>query len=387
MSPTEARIAAVLGIAFMLMILAAVFEDYSGGRLSVLFVALFWAPMLVLHELGHAVVARMLGWRVREIVIGFGRDLWQWQIGETRVRIKLAPVEGYVLPAPADAKGVRLKSSLIYAAGPGAELLLLAVLILVFGKDAVFSGSDEVGLVALQSLAIVILLGAGFNLLPFSTDGAVSDGLGILSSPFLSDEAIELRLLTFELRELQRTLDRGDAAAAVATADAFLRRFPNNLVLQLQFANALSANRQVDDARALVREKLADAALSTERRLAWLQQQAMVELHADEPSFLVLDLALQKALAESPRATSLLAIKGASLVLQGRVEDGGNLLADAWRQNDGSARDADILAYLVIAAHRHGDRKATEHFQQSFAQINRSRWLEQRVSKLTARAA
>ena len=79
LSQTEARISATVGILFTIMILLAIFEEYSAGRLSVILVLLFWIPMLVLHELGHAIAAHLLGWRVKEIVIGFGRELWQWQ--------------------------------------------------------------------------------------------------------------------------------------------------------------------------------------------------------------------------------------------------------------------------------------------------------------------
>lgn len=387
MSPAEARISAIVGIAIALMILTAVFEDYSTGRLSIVFIILFWAPMLVLHELGHALAAKLLGWRVREIVIGFGRDLWQWQFGETRVRIKLAPVEGYVLPAPREAHHVRIKSMLIYAAGPGAELLLLGLLLAVFGYDSVFGGANEIASVALQSLAIVILLGAGFNLLPFRSEGAVSDGLGIISSPFMSDESIELRLLTLELRELRALLNSGETEIAVRNVGEYLRRFPHNLALQLLLVSALSANRQIEAARDYVRDNLATPNLSTARRQAWLQQQASIELDAYEPSYLVMDLALQEALAAAPSRSSLLAIKGASLVLRGQIDDGGNMLADAWRNNDGSANDADILAYLAIAAHRRGDRAATTHFQTSFEQINQSRFLAERVRQLTGRTS
>ena len=215
MTANETRISIVIGVAFSATMLATVFEEYSPKNLSILFMLLFWVPMLILHEAGHAVVAKLLGWRVREMVIGFGRDLWQWQIGETRIKIKLAPIEGYVLPAPMEPEHIRLKSALIYAAGPGAELLLLAIMLIVFGWETIFGESDETFRIALKSLAAVILFGAGFNLLPFRSEGAVSDGLGIISSPFMSSDAIEWRLLTFELREIQQFLETGETKKAV----------------------------------------------------------------------------------------------------------------------------------------------------------------------------
>ena len=383
MSPAEARISAIIGIVFTIMVLFAVFEDYSVQRLSVVLVLLFWVPMLVLHELGHAIAARLLGWRVREIVIGFGRDLWKWQVGETRIRVKLAPVEGYVLPAPKSASYVRTKSMLIYAAGPGAELLLLGILIQIFGWEFIFGGSGDLLQVMLQSLAIAILLGAGFNLLPFSTDGAVSDGLGIISSPFLSDASIELRLLTFELREMQAMLDAGDANRAVLSVKDYLGRFPSNSALQHILVSALSTAGETEEAREYIRAKLSDATLPEENRETWLYQQARIELNAETPSWMVLDLALQKTLARSPRDPGLLATKGAALILRGQTQEGGEMLADVWRRNNGNVLDAEILAYLTIAAHNVGNRDATAEFGNAFMHCNRSIALASRVQQLT----
>ncbi len=385
MTQSEARISFVFGLAITLLFLAAIFDEYSPKKLSILFYILFWIPMLAVHELGHAFAAKLLGWRVREIVIGFGRTLWQWQIGETRIKIKQAPVEGYVLPAPVEPKQIRLKSMLIYAAGPGAEILILALMLLLFGWDTVFNDSDQTSLIALKTLAIVIIVGAGFNLLPFRTEGAVSDGLGILSSPFMSDEAIETRLLTFELREVQQLLENDDADRALRLLEPLLEQFPGNLILLLTYGSALSASHQDDRARDFVRKNLANAGLRDDKRRDWLLLQAHVELGTDEPDYMTLDLALQKALAITPDAPDLIATKGASLVQRGKYEDGGSLLAQAWRSNDGSASDALMLAYLAIAAKRSRNMAATEHFRTAFNQVNRSKALHNRVSRAFGR--
>lgn len=380
LTPGEARVSAILGLLITLFFAAAIFEEFSAKKLSILFYFLFWVPMLVLHELGHAVAAKALGWRVREIVIGFGRTLWQWQIGETLVKIKLAPVEGYVLPAPAAPRNLRLKSTLIYAAGPGAELLLLAAMIALLGWDTVFNRSDEILLVAVKSLALVILVGAGFNLLPFRTEGAVSDGLGILSSPFMSDEDVETRLLFVEIRDIRSLLENKQPARALQLLRDLIARFPLNVVLQLLYGLALAENGEVEAARDHALRALQEPEMTPVRRREWLLLQARIELLADEPAYLVLDLALQKALKIAPNNPETLAIKGASLVRRMRNEEGGNLLAEAWRRNDGSADDAFMLAYLAIAAHRCGQPGASAHFRQAFEQINRSRTLQQQVS-------
>lgn len=383
MTDSEAKTSAIVGTIITVLFLAAIFEEYTPQKLSIIFYIVFWVPMLVLHEFGHAFVARMVGWRVKEMVIGFGRTLWLWQVGETRIKIKMAPVEGYVLPAPVDTRNVRLKSMAIYAAGPGAELLLLAVMLLVFGWDTVFNNSGAVSLIALKTLAVVILVGAGFNLLPFKTDGAVSDGLGILSSPFLSDEVIEMRLLTFEMREIQKMLDHDRADLAIGEIRALRQRFPLNQWLALIEGVALAADGQAEAARKLARDKLAEGSPPDDIRREWLKIQAAIELECPEPDYLVLDLALQKAFNVTPDAPDLLAIKGASFILRGRNEDGGNLIEDAWRKNDGSASDPMMLAYLTIAAHRVGASEASEHFRNAFEQTNRSSTLRKRVERMT----
>lgn len=381
MTPTEARISAIVGTVFSLLILLAVFEEYSIARLSLVFLVLFWIPMLVVHELGHALMARALGWHVHEIVIGFGGTIWEGSVGDTRLRIKLAPVEGYVLPSPATPDNIRQKSMLIYAAGPGAELLILAGMLLVFGWDGLFAETRQVSMIAWQSLAIVILLGAGFNLLPFRSEGAVSDGLGIISSPFMAEETIQLRLLLFPLRQVRLKLENQQPAEALQILAPLIARYPDNDFLRLLKATALSGNGDAEAAREYVRQQL-ERKLSDRQRRDWLHMQAQIELEADDANYFTLDAALQKAFSISPRAVDLLASKGLSLVLRGRSEEGGNMLADAWRRNDGSADDAVLLAGLAIAAHRCGDPTARNHFRQAFDDVNRSSALAMRVRRL-----
>ena len=178
-------------------------------------------------------------------------------------------------------------------------------------------------------------------------------------------------------------LEKGQTKDAVESVADQLRKFPDNVSLQLFYGSALSADYQDDVARDYVREKLNNPSLPVGQRRAWLHLQAQIELDANDPSYLTLDLALQKALEITPNAPDLIAMKGASLVLRGKSEDGGNLLAHAWRRNDGGADDSSMLAYLTIAARRCRDRAAYEHFRHAFEQINRSEALRLRVEKLT----
>jgi hypothetical protein len=177
-------------VLFLLVILglfaAEVFTNYQPAKLSALFFVLFWIPLLAFHEAGHALVAALLGWRVHRIVIGMGRIIWRFQIGATPVEVRTYPVEGFVVPSPTGLRGVRWKSALIYFAGPGAELLIVLLVALIVGPGTLVTFSENIGMIALQSLCIAALAGAILNLIPTiaeSQSGLVAnDGLGIIRS-------------------------------------------------------------------------------------------------------------------------------------------------------------------------------------------------------------
>ena len=366
MTRTEAWATVVIGLLFIGLFMAAVLEDYTPQKLSIVFFFPLWFVMLIVHELGHAAVARAVGWRVREIVIGMGKTLFVWRFGETKVSIKIAPLGGYVLPAPVTRYGTRLKSALIYAAGPGAEILVLLVMLAIFGFSGVFGAGDNLQIIFLKSLALVILIGAGFNLVPFRTDGAASDGLGLISAPFQSDKAIDHHLVMFDLKDIASDIERGRVEAALERAGAVLKRQPENPAVQRAFARSLAANGQTDRARTYVDDLAKASAKKDAHYREWLKLQAEIELDAQTPENLVLDLALQKALKITPGAGDLLAIRGASLVMRGQPEAGGNVLADAWRDQRHPGDDRMMLAYLTLAAHRCRHQGAATHFYDAF---------------------
>jgi membrane-associated protease RseP (regulator of RpoE activity) len=65
----------------------------------------FWKPLLVivalfamimLHELGHFVMAKRAGMKATEFFVGFGPRLWSFRRGETEYGVKALPLGGYV---------------------------------------------------------------------------------------------------------------------------------------------------------------------------------------------------------------------------------------------------------------------------------------------------
>ena len=171
---------------------AAVFVEFRPEKLMALFIPLFWVLLLPLHEAGHAVVAGLLGWYVGHVVIGWGRPVARFRWGKTRIEIRALPVEGFVRTVPTNLSCPRLKSALIYFAGPGVELLLLGILLAAVGPHTLLTLSPSYPLLAAQSLALAILVSTFINLVPHSVMSATgpiaNDGLGILASFFVPEE-------------------------------------------------------------------------------------------------------------------------------------------------------------------------------------------------------
>jgi hypothetical protein len=172
---------------------AEVLVNYQPVKLTALFILLFWILLLVVHEAGHAVVAALLGWHVARVVLGMGRRVGMFHVGRVPVEVRLFLMEGFVQPVPTNLRFPRLKSALIYFAGPGFELLVLAVLVLVIGPAQLLTRTEDIGMLAAQSLAVAILVSAFFNLVPHSVadesgERIPNDGLGIILS-FLQPES------------------------------------------------------------------------------------------------------------------------------------------------------------------------------------------------------
>ena len=191
-----------ISIVFFLILVglftAEICVNYRPVKLTALFIVLFWIPLLAVHEAGHAVVAALLGWRVHRVVIGAGRPLLRFAVGRAPVEIRMFPVEGFVLPTPTNLRAPRLKSALIYFAGPGATLLVLALLVAVLGPARLLSQTEDMWLLAAQSLAVTVLASAFLTLVPhYIIDckrRVANDGLGIIRS-FLHTRADYARLM------------------------------------------------------------------------------------------------------------------------------------------------------------------------------------------------
>ena len=194
-----------------LLFLGEIFWNYSPGRMSVLFFFIGWILLLILHELGHAICAKIFGWRVLGLVIGFGQVLFKFKLFNVPVQIRAFPLEGFVLARPVNERWIRFKSASVYFAGPAVHLAALIIPLYVLGWEGLIEPSDDLGKIFVQSLAAVGFLGCLVTLIPFPANmeghQAYNDGLGIVYSLF--GDVSRLQMSEEEEEKLNR-LVRGE---------------------------------------------------------------------------------------------------------------------------------------------------------------------------------
>jgi hypothetical protein len=182
----------VLSLIFIFMMSMEVITAYEPKKLSALLFMLFWIPLLFIHEFGHAMMAKILGWHVSRIVIGVGKIFMHTRLFNAPMEIRMIPLEGFVQIAPKNLQFARFKHALIYFAGPGIELLVFILIVQYLGGfEQFFMINNEYQRIVLQSFAFAALVGAILNLIPMgilTQDGSTpNDGMGILLCLFATE--------------------------------------------------------------------------------------------------------------------------------------------------------------------------------------------------------
>ncbi len=101
--------------------------------LAVFFIVSF---LIFIHELGHFLVAMIVGIPISRFSVGMGRSLLAWQRGRTEYRISAIPLGGYVLPDVRDAGmsflEIPVAKRIAFAlGGPAANILVAGLMFAV----------------------------------------------------------------------------------------------------------------------------------------------------------------------------------------------------------------------------------------------------------------
>ena len=373
-----------LSFALVVLVLFALemCHDLSPPKLSMLFVVLAWLPMLVVHELGHALVARLLGWDVLAVVIGYGPEIARFRVGRTLVALRAIPIEGHVLPTPRSLRLARLKCALVYAAGPVAELLVIIAVGVGLGFEVLLTRSTDLTVIALQSVALVGAIGVVFNLAPHALSGAASDGLGILASAGLTQAALEHSLALPYLSRAEHALDCDDARAGHALVKEALAVHPDNVPLSIMLARCEVATGDMEQGLARLEALRMRAGMPEAFETLRLHGAAAAVLASGDASWLEDAAGAARAAVErSPQQPEYLVTLGALQLQLRQLQRAEETLQTAYRLAREPLLEDRCLSYLAAVAHERGQVEQARLLAQALSARTRCARLLARVQR------
>ena len=317
-------------------VVAAPEPESFGSRLGWAFLnfSLFLAGVagsMAAHEAGHAVLFRLVGWRVHSVTLGRGPLLFERVLRGVRVRVHTWPRDGFTLAAPKPGSPfrlVRLRWLAGIAGGPLVNVLLVSLgWRLREPAGDVFHGPVP----ALAALAANTWLLA-LNLLPARPSSALApnDGWQLLTVPFASRWRLaELGAASF-VAEGHSLEARGQLAEAVRRAEEAVAAYPDAAQPRLSLGFFLVYAGELERAQACFAEALRRPDLTPEllpmaqNNLAWAIAARSAREALDEA-----DELSRQAYERLGWQAAIAGTRGAVLVALGRFEEGLALLERA----------------------------------------------------------
>lgn len=184
---------ALFGVPLVLVIIHSVWRgsyDAVWFYLRLITAIIVISPISVLiHELGHVVMAKVMGWYISAVVLGAGRLLWQGRVGDVLLQFRFMQMGGLTWCAPRAGSGwVPLQALMVFAAGPAVNALAAWLGLQVYNlqTDADPGGSNGITVTGLWIFFNLFIAAA--SLLPYviSVTGVAvgSDGYQMLQALF-----------------------------------------------------------------------------------------------------------------------------------------------------------------------------------------------------------
>ena len=141
--------------------------------------------LILIHELGHLIAAKLSNIPIERFSIGFGPKLWAFGKGQTEYRFSAFPIGGYVLPKIENEDDFYLipaRRRIVFALGGPLANVLLALICLSF-LNATTMGFSLYGILAYPFVQIIEINSQILYALPkiFSQPEQLSGIIGIVA--------------------------------------------------------------------------------------------------------------------------------------------------------------------------------------------------------------
>lgn len=362
------RTSRALWFSLFLLLVAALhtFHRHLGPKalvLSTLSLGAAWIVSIVLHELGHAVAARLANLTPFILVVGGGPRLFLGRALGMAVDIGLLPGSGLTLCASRGPRaGMKWRLLSMCAGGPLASVVLLAFAFRAFPEswNALLTGTDDwIGPGAALVLANLLVLVSTAIPAARSGPGVLPHGdlIQILRLPWLEPRVVNESLDMAGAMGFRQLLVLGRHQAAFEEARRVLDADPDQWTLRYQLADMLIHARRYPEAAAeyarvlqaptlLHRNDLKLAAAIAFNNHAWARY-----MMGGAENLTLADRSSRKAIGLGPENPHVLGTRGAVLVAVGKVKKGRRLLETALRKHrDGGARALNLAGLSMVSA-------------------------------------
>jgi len=243
--------------------------------------------LIVPHEAGHALAARLSGYSVYRIVIGTGRRIGTLTVFDVPVEIHAIPLGGLTSFLARTAPVTRLRHIVVVVAGPLVHVTILWAA-LRFGADAWRSERVFEELAPVSALVVASVVGLIANLWPSRGGRTASDGARLLSLVFKRRPEFAETSRGGAAQRVGFLLLRERLSEAESAAKSALAEYPADYRLQILLSAALLNQHRYIEGRELLLDMLGQTAPDrsleaiVRNNLAWANLNLADESLADE---------------------------------------------------------------------------------------------------------
>lgn len=327
--------------------------------LAVVFVYLLIIP----HELGHAIAARLLRWDIFRVTFGIGPCWMEWRVGGIPVQFRLIPDRGSVSTLSLRHRDWRACRFITIAAGPLVNLAIAILAIELAGGWTIFISDPFASVWSTLGAASAFVFVV--SLIPqtvWTQEGkSVTDGLQmarLLFKPLPSER----------VRRIAYFLAKGGALAAIDKAEEALKVFsaahieyPEDASVTASLATTLMMTGKAEEGRSLVCGLLQVHKTENAIRAVLRNNLAWADLLIGTPALLgEADEMSAAALSLMPWEAYVQGTRGTVLAIIGNPDEAMQLLRKAMKGADRRYSRSAIYCSMAIAEHRQGHPKAAE---------------------------
>lgn len=363
------------GLFLLIVVILWFFGSKEASRLfGIILFIVFLSAIIIPHELGHALMARLLGMRVFMIVVGSGRTLKKLQLLGFTWEFKQFPLYGFTICCAKSAQFYRLKRLLVTLSGPAVNFGLLLLALYSYRSFSVIE-SWSIPFMPFASFAFANLWMLLFNLAPHRYKTAYgkfrSDGLSLLAIPFSSNADMHQNIVFYYALEGLELRKTGQLSQALQWYQKALSVYPEDTTILNDYALTLLDSEQFEEARAIYNRIIEKQVPNAQLKAIVLNNIAYTDILIGEKTLLEeADAASSQAFESCPWIPAIKGTRGMVLVELGQLDEGIRLLMDALGKNEELQNKALNTAYLAIAEARMGNIIRAQQYLETTSQFD-----------------